>query len=79
VETELRELDLVALRHAVPAHGLVAGDVGTIVHVYRAGNAYEVEFGAADGRTLAVMTLQPGALEPVTGSQILHVRKLPPA
>ena len=79
MRTVLSELDLVALHHEAPAHGLVAGDVGTIVHIYGDGEAYEVEFASADGRTLAVMTLDDDEVEPVTGPQILHVRKLPPA
>ncbi len=79
METILREHDLVALRHESRDHGLVAGDVGTIVHIHGDGEAYEVEFASADGRTLAVMTLDDQEVEPVAGSQILHVRKLPPA
>jgi hypothetical protein len=79
MDTNLSELDLVALRHGAPAYGLVAGDVGTIVHVHGAGEAYEVEFVAADGRTLALMTLGASEVEPVSGAQILHVRKLPQA
>jgi len=79
MQAELNDLDLVALRRAIPAHGLVAGDVGTVVHVHRNGEAYEVEFGIADGRTIAVMTLPSGDVEPVSGAQILHVRKLPPS
>lgn len=33
----------VVLTKPVPAEGLEAGDVGTIVHVYRDGKAYEVD------------------------------------
>ncbi|MGH2443150.1 MAG: DUF4926 domain-containing protein [Chloroflexota bacterium] len=40
----------------------------------RRGGAYEVEFVAADGRTLAVETLRADQIEPFTGSQILHAR-----
>jgi len=36
----------------VPALGLVAGDVGTVVFVHHGGEGYEVEFMDADGRTL---------------------------
>jgi hypothetical protein len=35
----------------------VTGDIGTVVLVYRGGEAYEVEFVAADGNTIAVETL----------------------
>ena len=72
----LKELDLAALKQDLPAVGLEAGDVGTVVFVYDHGKAYEVEFVAADGRTLAVETLRADQLEPFTGPQILHVRRL---
>ena len=75
----IQELDLVALSRDYPEQGLVAGDVGAVVHVYSNGQAYEVEFVAADGQTLALMTLVADDVEPVTGPQILHVRKLPPS
>jgi len=72
----LREFDLAALREGLPAHGLIVGDVGTVVHVYDQGLAYEIEFVAADGRTLAVETLRTDQIEPVAGRQVLHARKL---
>ena len=72
----LKELDLAALREDLPAHGLIVGDVGTIVFVHGAEQAYEVEFVTADGRTIAVETLDADQVEPVAGRQILHVRKL---
>jgi hypothetical protein len=68
----------VALARDVPEHGLVAGDVGSVVHIYEHGPAYEVEFTAADGRTIVVMTLKADDLKTVTGRQILHVRNLSP-
>lgn len=40
----IKEHDRVVLMAPVPAEHLVAGDVGTVVHVYRDGRAYEVEF-----------------------------------
>jgi hypothetical protein len=72
----LKELDLAALRHDLPAYGLITGDVGTIVLVHGDGEAYEVEFLTADGRTLAVETLRADQVEPVAGQQVLHARKL---
>ena len=71
----LRELDLAALRQDLPAHGLIAGDVGTVVFVHADGTAYEVEFMTADGRTLGVETLAADLVEAVAGEYILHVRK----
>jgi photosystem II stability/assembly factor-like uncharacterized protein len=73
----LRELDLAALREDREGRGLVAGDVGTVVFVHNGGQAYEVEFVAADGHTIAVETLRSDQVEPFVGRQILHTRKLP--
>jgi len=74
-ESTLRELDRAALRTDLPAYGLIAGDVGTVVFVHDDGAAYEVEFMTADGDTVAVETLTAEQVEPVAGAYILHVRK----
>jgi hypothetical protein len=57
-------LDTVALVDALPDEGLPAGGVGTIVHIFVAGSAFEVEFTADDGGTIALVTLRAGALRP---------------
>ena len=49
----IKEHDRVVLTESVPAYGLEPGDVGTVVHVYADGKAYEVEFVALDGHTRA--------------------------
>lgn len=67
--SSLKELDLAALRHDLPAYGLVAGDIGTIVFVYEDGQAFEVEFIAEDGRTVAVETLNADEVRPVKALQ----------
>jgi hypothetical protein len=72
----MKEYDLVVLKVPVPEHGLEAGDIGTVVHVYRDGRAAEIEFARANGATVAVVTLDAAALRPFTGSEILHVREL---
>ena len=70
------ELETVVLKSDLPEHGLEAGDVGTIVHIYPGEAAYEVEFLVADGDTIAVLTLSKGDVRPLEGREILHVRKL---
>ena len=35
----IKEHDRIVLKAAIPAEGLEAGDVGTVVHVYRDGTA----------------------------------------
>ncbi|MBI4621593.1 MAG: DUF4926 domain-containing protein [Verrucomicrobia bacterium] len=72
----IREHERAVLTTAVPTEGLEAGDVGTIVHVYRDGAAYEVEFITLDGRTAAVVTLEAGQVRPVGKREITHAREL---
>ena len=72
----IREHDRVVLKTPVPAEGLEAGDVGAVVHVYRDGQAYEVEFVTLDGRTVAVVTLEADQVRPVHKREITHAREL---
>lgn len=74
--SRLQELDLAALRVDLPQHKLVAGDIGTVVLVHGDSEAYEVEFVRADGHTIALETLYPDQVEPVDGTQILHLREM---
>lgn len=73
----MNEHDTVVLVRSLPDHGLEAGDVGSIVHVYDAGNGFEVEFVAGSGATVAVVTLQADDIRPVATGEILHVRDIP--
>ncbi|MDE3241452.1 MAG: DUF4926 domain-containing protein [Nitrospirota bacterium] len=72
----IKELDQVVLTADVPAEGLVVGDVGTVVLVYRDGQAYEVEFMTLEGRTVAVVTLEASQVRPVGQREIVHAREL---
>lgn len=72
----MEELSLVVLTHPVPEHGLLAGDIGTIVHCYSDGKAWEVEFVTAEGRTVAVLTLTAVDLRPMKQEEILHARSM---
>ena len=72
----IREHDRVVLKTPVPTEGLEAGDVGAVVHVYRDGQAYEVEFVTLDGRTAAVVTLEADQVRPVHKREITHAREL---
>ena len=72
----IREHERIVLNVAVPAEGLEAGDVGTVVHVYRDGLAYEVEFTTLDGKTAAVVTLEAVQVRPVGKREITHAREL---
>jgi Domain of unknown function (DUF4926) len=62
------------LAEPVAAARLECGDVGTVVHVYTDGKAFEVESMTLDGRTAAVATVMASAVRPVTGRDISHSR-----
>jgi Domain of unknown function (DUF4926) len=68
-------LDTVALARDLQASGLQRGDLGAIVHVHGP-DAFEVEFVAASGRTLALLTLQGGDLRPLGDRDLLSVREV---
>ncbi len=72
----IRELDTVVLTHDIPAHGLKRGDVGAVVHCYADRVAWEVEFVAAEGTTVAVLTLTADDIRSMGSREILHVREL---
>lgn len=72
----IRELDTVVLTHDIAEHGLKRGDVGAVVHCYANGVAWEVEFVAAEGTTVAVLTLRAADIRPMGSREILHVREL---
>jgi hypothetical protein len=73
---KLNEHDCVVLTANLPSEGLVAGDVGTIVHIHDGGAAFEVEFMTLTGRTVAVTTVEASQLRPVGRQDINHVREL---
>ncbi len=53
----IKLLDVVALTEDLPQHGLVRGQVGTIVEQYSP-EAFEVEFVDNSGHTYALVTLK---------------------
>lgn len=55
----------------------MAGDVGTVVHVYRDGKAYEVEFTTLEGKTAAVVTLEASQVRPVGNRAITRPARSP--
>lgn len=68
------EFEKVALTRDLPEENLVAGDAGTVVHVYEGGRGYEVEFFALSGRTLAVSTVMAEDVRPVGDEDVTHAR-----
>ncbi|MFM2124956.1 MAG: hypothetical protein RL328_1407 [Acidobacteriota bacterium] len=65
---EMQTLATVALLEDQPEHGLVRGQVGTIVERLAAG-VYEVEFSDGQGRAYAMLALR--------GEQLLELRSEP--
>ena len=57
----IKLLNTVALRHDLPARGLRAGEVGTVVEVLGK-DAYEVEFCDTSGQTYAELALRQDQL-----------------
>ena len=72
----IKEHDRVVLKSDLPGQGLKAGDVGTVVHLYRDGLAYEVEFTTLGGDTAAVVTVEKSQARPVGKREITHAREL---
>jgi len=72
----IAEHDRVVLMSDRLNQGLLAGDIGTIVHVYRGGQTYEVEFVALDGETAGIVTVVANEVRPVGRHEIAHVRPL---
>ena len=73
---KINEHDCVVLTADLPGEKLQAGDVGTVVHIHKAGLAYEVEFTTLDGRTLTVATVESSQLRPASRRDVAHVREL---
>ena len=71
-----KEHERIVLTAAIPAEGLEAGDVGTVVHLYGDGLAYEVEFTTLNGDTAAVVTVEACQARPVHKRAITHAREL---
>jgi len=69
-------LDPVVLTQNLPEHSLKAGDVGTVVDVYRNGEGYEVEFFTLTGETLAVATVSAVQVRAVNAREVANARRL---
>lgn len=72
----INEHDRVVLTIDLPSEKLTAGDVGTVVHIYPDGKAFEVEFVSLEGETVAVVTLERAQVRPVERREITHARRV---
>jgi hypothetical protein len=70
--------DRVAIRVALPAHGLRAGDVATLVdmvdHPAGGERGCVLEVFNALGESIAVVTVPASAIEPLRADEVLSVR-----
>ena len=71
----MKELDTIVLTHDIEDYGLKKGDMGAIVQVYKEGEAFEVEFVTAEGKTVALLTLKPADIRKVSKNAILQARE----
>lgn len=71
---KFRELETIVLTRDIKEHGLKEGDMGAVVNVYDGGNAAEVEFVTATGRTIALVTLKASDIRSTKSDDVLHVR-----
>jgi hypothetical protein len=74
----IAELDCVALTQNLPEHGLATGDVGAVVHAYKGGGQFMVEFITFKGRTVAVAKVSANQIRPLAQNEIHHTRTLEP-
>ena len=72
----INEHDCVVLLKDLPEEHLQGGDVGTVVHIHRGGEGYEVEFMTLTGQTVAVATVLASQVRPVSRRDLTHVREL---
>ncbi len=72
----IEELECVVLTHDLPSSGLKAGDIGTVVMVYKGGEAYGVEFLTLDGYTFALETLRADEVRPARGQEVDQAREV---
>jgi len=72
----IKEHARIVLLIDLQSEGLLAGDVGTVVHIYNKGEAFEVEFMTLEGETVTVVTLPSSQIRAVGKRDIAHARKL---
>jgi hypothetical protein len=72
----IQELQRVALIDDLPTHGLKAGDIGMIVHIYGDHTGYEVEFVTLNGELIALISVYPAQIRALDQDEIAHARRL---
>ena len=72
----IKEHDCVVLTKNLPQEKLEAGDIGTVVHIHKGGEGYEVEFMTLTGETVAIVTLMADQVRQLNRRDLAHTREL---
>ena len=72
----IKEHECIVLTRSLPAEGLKAGDIGTVVHIHKGGMGYEVEFMTLAGETITVVAVARNHVRSIARRDIAHVREL---
>ena len=72
----IEELDWVLVTHYLPGKKLKAKDVGTLVTIYKDGEAFEVEFMTLSGETFALETLRADEVRPARRQEVAQAREV---
>jgi hypothetical protein len=66
----------VALTEDLPAFGLKAGDVGTVVDITPNGKQLTLELFSFARETVAVIPVKPEQVRRLAGNEVMHTRPL---
>ena len=72
----VQELERVALTDDLPQHGLKAGDIGMVVHIYGERQGYEVEFVTVNGELIALASVYPSQIRQLEPDEIASARRV---
>ena len=70
----IQEFEQAVLLIDLPAEGLVAGDVGTVVDITTSGQSATLEFFNFAGETVAVVLVGVDQVRPVSANEVMHAR-----
>lgn len=69
-------MERVALTEDMSEHGLKAGDIGMILHIYGNHQGYEVEFVSLNGDLIALVSVYPNQIRQLESDEIASARRV---
>lgn len=72
----IQELERIALTGDLPEHGLKAGDIGMVLHIYDEHKGYEVEFVTVSGGLVALVSVYPSQIRQLEQDEIASARRV---